>query len=138
MIWSPEVMRTRLNAFLVILLFVFLGGTAASAQDRRSLRNGESIDLGILYWVSQCRSIAIGTPEVEILEGPAEVSLTVREEMVLPRRLNCPKKVQGGTLVLTAKDVTEPIQARLTYRVKYKTKDGDRQTSNVYNLSLFP
>ena len=38
----------------------------------------------------------------------------------------------------TTKDVAEPKQARLTYRLKYKTKDGDRQTSHTYDVSLFP
>jgi hypothetical protein len=38
----------------------------------------------------------------------------------------------------TTKEVAEPKQARLTYRLKYKTKDGDRQTSHAFNVSLFP
>jgi len=46
--------------------------------------------------------------------------------------------VRGGTLIVTAKDISEPKQATLTYRVKYKTKEGDRQRSGVYNVSLFP
>jgi hypothetical protein len=46
--------------------------------------------------------------------------------------------VPGGKVVATAKDVKEPKEAKLTYRVKYKTKDGDRQTSKVYTISLFP
>jgi hypothetical protein len=46
--------------------------------------------------------------------------------------------VAGGTLVLSAKGVAEPAEAKLTYRLKYKTKDGDRQTSNAYIVSLFP
>jgi hypothetical protein len=41
-------------------------------------------------------------------------------------------------VLLTASDVTEPTDSTLTYRVKYKTKDGDRQVSHVYKLSLFP
>ena len=47
-------------------------------------------------------------------------------------------RVPGGILMATTKDVAEPKQARLTYRLKYKTKDGDRQTSHAYNVSLFP
>ena len=58
--------------------------------------------------------------------------------MVLPRKFNCANRVPGGTIVLTAKQVSEPVQSKLTFRVKYKTKDGDRQTSVVRNLSLFP
>jgi len=73
-----------------------------------------------------------------ILEGPAELTLAIKEDMVLPRVLNCANRVPGGILVATAKDVKDPVEAKLTYRVKYKTKDGERQTSRVYNVSLFP
>jgi hypothetical protein len=30
------------------------------------------------------------------------------------------------------------MEAKLTYRVKYKTKDGDRQLGHVYSISLYP
>ena len=73
-----------------------------------------------------------------LLEGPKEVALSIKEGMVIPRRSKCAKPVAGGTLVLTAKDVAQPMDGTLTYRVKYKTKDGDRQVSHVYKLSLFP
>jgi len=58
--------------------------------------------------------------------------------MVLPRAQKCAKPVRGGTLILTAKEIDEPKQATFTYRIKYKTKEGDRQRSGVYNVSLFP
>jgi len=80
----------------------------------------------------------VGIPEIEVLEGPPEVTLAIKEGMVLPRNQNCANRVPGGTLVAKAKDVKEPMDAKLTYRVKYKTKDGDRQTSRVYDVSLFP
>jgi hypothetical protein len=80
----------------------------------------------------------VGSPQIEILEGPAELNLAIKEGMVIPRRQNCAKPVPGGTVVATAKDVKEPTQARLTYRIKFKTKVGDRQESHVYNVSLFP
>jgi len=41
-------------------------------------------------------------------------------------------------LVLTAKDVTERQDGKLTYWLKYQTKDGPRQASNSYTVSLFP
>ena len=80
----------------------------------------------------------VGLPDIEVLEGPKNVALSIREEQVLPRRQGCAAKVAGGTLVLTAKDVTEPAEAKLTYRVNYKTKDGPRQTSHAFMVSLFP
>jgi hypothetical protein len=118
-----------------------LGCAGAHAQSNpRSivLKSGESTELQQVYWISNCRSVMVGTPEIEILEGPQEVTLALKEGMVLPRRQNCANQVPGGTVVATAKDVKEAKEGKLTYRVKYKTKDGDRQTGHVFNVSLFP
>ena len=129
----------RFVALYVLIPLSWSSATAQEAQASRvALKSGESTDLDVLYFVGNCKSILVSKPEVEILEGPPELSLSVREEMVLPRRQACSNKVSGGILVLKAADVSESKQARLTYRIKYKTKDGDRQRSNVYNVSLFP
>jgi hypothetical protein len=127
-------------ALAVTVCHAGLAVSAANAQTPSSiaLKSGESIVVQSLWYVSQCRSIMIGMPEVEILEGPPELTLSVAPDKVLPRRLNCPNKVDGGTLTATAKDVKEPIHSQVTYRVKYKTKDGDRQVSHVYKVELFP
>jgi hypothetical protein len=137
-------MRMGFTAVVATSLLVGAGlgsyGTA-NAQDtlrRIAVKNGESIDLGTVYYVSNCRSIMIGLPDIEVLEGPTGVAISIREEPVLPRRQSCAAKVAGGTVVLTAKDVTEPAEAKLTYRVNYKTKDGPRQTSHAFMVSLFP
>jgi len=108
------------------------------AQTRIALKSGESTELGILYWITNCASTMVGNPEVEVLESPPELTLSVKPGMVLPRAQKCAKPVRGGTLIVTAKEIDEPKQATLTYRIKYKTKDGDRQRSGVYNVSLFP
>jgi hypothetical protein len=113
-------------------------GSAFAQSLRIALKSGESVDLGPVYWVANCRSIMVGLPEVEILEGPPGLMLSLREAMVLPRRQKCPATVAGAVLTATAKDVKEPIEAKLTYRLKYKTRDGDRQRSNIYDVSLFP
>ena len=107
-------------------------------QQRLAIKNGESIELHPIYYVSHCHSIMIGLPEIEVLEGPPELTFSIREEPVLPRRQSCAAKVPGGMLLLMAKGVTEKIEAKLTYRVKYSTKDGPRETSSAYIVSLFP
>jgi hypothetical protein len=109
-----------------------------TAPQRLAIRNGESIELHSIYYVSHCRSIMVGLPRIEILEGPPELSLSIREEPVLPRRLGCAAKVTGGTLLLTAKDVADKIEMNLIYRLTYNTKDGPRETSRTYFVSLFP
>jgi hypothetical protein len=134
-------MRMRSTFFIAVMtLGVAVSFDTGEAQAPRSiaLKSGESVELGPIYWIANCRSIMIGLPDIEILEGPPEITLTIKEGQVLPRRQNCANKVAGGTLVATAKEIKEKAETKLTYRVKYKTKDGDRQTSNVYNLSLFP
>ena len=81
----------------------------------------------------------IGRPEIEIVEGPPELSLAIKEEQVVPRRFNCVNKVPGGTVILTAKgSVTERTEVNLIYRVKYKTKEGDRQVGGSYIVTLLP
>jgi|SRR5690242_14552997 hypothetical protein len=137
-------MIARFALSAVTILIAALGLTISdeirgqTSPTRLAVRNGESIELHSIYYVSHCRSIMIGLPEIEILEGPPELSLSIRGEPVLPRRQGCAAKVAGGTLLLTAKDVTDKIQANLIYRVKYQTKDGPRETSNTYIVSLFP
>lgn len=129
----------------VVLLAVLSFGIADAesskghAQNRViALKAGESVELMTVYWVSNCRSIMVGLPEIEVLEGPKEVSLSMKQGMVLPRRQNCAARVPGGILIATAKDVKEPVEAKLTYRLMYKTKDGDRPRGYVLQLSLFP
>lgn len=130
-------MRIPLTVFLAGFC-LGSSGAGAYAQPAVALKNGESTELQPVYWVINCASIMIGSPEVEILEGPAELTLEIKEGMVLPRRQNCAKPVPCGTLVATAKDVKKSSQAKLTYRIKFRTRAGDRQESHVYSISLFP
>lgn len=137
-------MRIVATAFLAAIQFAIAGvviGTNSQAQvelRRLAAKNGESVELHTVYWVASCRSIMIGLPEIDVLEGPPELTLSIKEGQVLPRRQGCAAKISGGTLMLSAKGVTEATEAKLVYRLKYKTKDGDRQTSNTYIVSLFP
>ena len=117
---------------------VVLGIARAQTEIKIVLKGGESVQIKNVYYVSNCRSIMIGLPEIEVLEGPPQVTLSVKEGMVLPRRQNCANRIPGGNLMVTAKEVSEPLQAKVTYRVKYKTKDGERQRGDSFLLSLFP
>jgi hypothetical protein len=134
-------MRLGLNLAAVAILAAaaaLFAREACAEQRRLALKSDESVELGPVYWVVNCRSIMVGMPVVEILEGPPELTMSIKEASVLPRRQNCAKPVQGGNLFVTAKTIGEAKEAKLTYRIKYKTKDGDRVTSNVYTVSLFP
>jgi hypothetical protein len=138
-------MSTWSNAarFVLILgVWIFSDTPGAHAQIKVSdiaLKSGESAEMGKIYWIVRggtCKSTLEKIESIEILEGPPELTVTVREEMVLPNE--CTKKVPGGMVVLSAKDVKAPVHGKLVYRVKYKTKDGDRQSSYIYNVALYP
>ena len=135
-------MRKVLTVFLAAQ-FAIAGvaiGTVTEAQEPRRVaaKNGESVELGPIYWVVNCRSTMIGLPEIEVFEGPPEVTLSIKEGEILPRRQGCAAKVPGGTLMLSVKGVTERTEVKLTFRLKFKTRDGDRQTSHALIVSLFP
>ena len=116
--------------------FGFAG--AYAQQSAIALKSGESTELHDVYMVINCTSVVIGSPEIEVLEGPAELGLEIKQGMVIPRRQKCAKPVPGGTVVATAKEVKKSVEAKLTYRIKFKTRVGDRQVSHVYSVSLFP
>jgi hypothetical protein len=129
------------NACLAVLglgIAIFSGTAGADAQTRIALKSGETVALGNVSFISNCKSIMIGIPVIEVLEGPEEVTLTIKEGKVMRRDQNCANPVAGGTIMATAKDVEEAKESRLTFRVMYKTKDGDRPRSSVYLVSLFP
>jgi hypothetical protein len=132
--------RVWTTALFALGLALIIGPADAQTQPSRvALKNGEAIEIATVYFISNCRSIMIGLPEIEILEGPAELSLAIKQEQVVPRRFGCVTNVPGGKLILTAKSsVTERTEVNLIYRLKYKTKEGDRQTSGTYIVTLFP
>ncbi|MBX9776409.1 MAG: hypothetical protein K2Y71_18680 [Xanthobacteraceae bacterium] len=133
-------MRLRSVIFLVAQCVVIACVVSSGKAQNRIiiLKSGETVELHTVYWVSNCRSIMIGLPEIEVLEGQEHVSLSMKKDMVLPRRQECPNKVPGGVLTATAKNIEKPMEGKLTYRLKYKIKDGDRPRGYSFGLSLFP
>jgi hypothetical protein len=136
-------MRIGVRAVLTIVHLGIVGSAVAHAQTITgsatiALKNGETAEVGDLFWVINCRSILRSTPEVEVLDGPPGVSVTVKAAMVTPRVQRCANQVPGGKLVITAQNIEDPSYTPLTIRVTYRTRDGDRKFSHVYNLSLFP
>ncbi len=139
-------MRTGCNAFPLIFCLAIAGivdGAGAQAQTITgsasiALKSGESVDVGEVFYVINCKSLLRSTPEVEILDGPPGVTATVKEKMVLPRGGHCANRVPGGLLVLTAREIEDASYTPITLRVIYRTKDGERKFSRVFNLSLLP
>src|SRR5215216_3895994 len=94
----------RSTALLIthVCCAVLLGDSEAHAQNRLVIKNGETVELHLVFYIASCRSIMVGLPQVEMIEGPPEVTLSIKEGEVVPRERNCAKPVAGGTLMATA------------------------------------
>lgn len=103
-----------------------------------SLKTGESADINSVYWIHNCQSLLTGFVGVDVLEGPAGVTLSIREQQVTTGRQNCPNQVPGGVVVATAKTIPEKASGTLRYRVRYNTAEGIRQSTHSIQLSLYP
>jgi hypothetical protein len=56
--------------------------------------------------------------------------------MVRPRGPNCTKPVPGGKVVATARDVKEPKEAKLTIRLKFKTKERATSRERLHHFAI--
>jgi hypothetical protein len=132
-------MYHRRSVFVALVLAVLcaVASLPASAQVV-SLKNGETAQLGQVYWVANCKSLLKSFAGVDILEGPPGVSLSIKKDMVYARRQNCPEMVPGGYVVATAKGVKASVSGALRYRVRYNTADGPQQSSHSVTINLFP
>jgi hypothetical protein len=111
----------------------------AQAAEAIALKSGETVEIANLLWAANCRSLLNGPITVEVLQGPPEVTASIREQKVIPHIQNCAKPVVGGILLLTApKEIKERTQAKVILRVKYPTVDGERQKSHDIDLTLVP
>jgi hypothetical protein len=128
----------NLKSAVPVIGFALLLSTRLAAADDKTIvaKSGETIDIRPVYGALHCKSILIATPEVEVLQGPPELKLSVREDMVTPEK--CETKVKGGVLVATVGEVKQQIDGKVRFRVKYKTKNGTREPGYVYNVSLLP
>ena len=135
-------MRIEIKVFSAILSLGVAISTAGVAQQPKhqvALKGGETADVANLFWVANCKSLLTGPIAVEVLEGPPGVTASVKEQKVIPHKFNCANSVQGGHLIITAPaEVKAKTEGTLTVRMKYPTKDGERQGSQSYNVVLFP
>jgi hypothetical protein len=114
-------------------------GGGAEAQDVISLKNGEKADIGIVFWINNCVSRLAKFAGIDMLEGPTGLTLSLREETVMPSaRYNCSTKVPGATVVLSASGFKAKYEGTISYRVRYITQDGDKQSSHKAKIQVFP
>ena len=139
-------LRSKLLAAFSVFGLASLGSAiSASAQtiyfavSNVALKNGESIQLGDVYYIStECRSLLTATPEVEIMDGPPGVAVTIKKAMVVPRAVGCAKEIPGGKIMISANDIEDYSHTRMVVRIKYPTKSGDILRSRHINVTLFP
>jgi hypothetical protein len=104
-----------------------------------ALKNGETIEVSNLYFIgTNCRALTTATPEVEVLDGPPGVSVAIKPAMIVPRSYGCAKPISGGKLFFSAKEIDDYSHSTMVVRITYKTREGDRQRSQRFNLTLFP
>ena len=134
-------MQVKFAALSIIGLAAAMTFTGVSSQAAEviALKSGETAEIGNLFWVANCRSLLKGPMTVEVLEGPPDVTASIREQKIIPHVQNCAKPVEAGVLLLTApKEIKERRQAKLILRVKYPTVDGERQKGHDIDLTLVP
>ena len=52
-----------------------------------SLKSNESAELGSVYWAVNCKSLLKKILGLDVLEGPPEVTLSIKEGLVTPTRV---------------------------------------------------
>jgi hypothetical protein len=128
---------STLTSVCVATLLAISGAEAQQAPRHITLKSGESTELRNFYFVNQqCQSLMIGTPVLDVLEGPEELTVALKEGPKIPTK--CKNRVPGGAVVATAKEVKARKEAKLTIRLTFKTRIGERQTSSSYLVTLFP
>jgi hypothetical protein len=111
------------------------GGCAGNVASSRRVHGPSPRLLG-----RNCQSQLRRIEGVDLLEGPPGIALSIRTEaevMTGPRQ-NCQNKVRGGIVVATVKDVPAKVSATLTYRVRYDTDEGPKQSTHTRQVTLFP
>ena len=124
------------------LSLMLVGGAQAQSWQMNTqslaLKSGETVEVMDLYWVINCRSQLTSIPEVTVMDGPPGVKVSIIEADVLPRFQQCSKPVKGAKLKMIAEKIDDQSYSMMTIRIKYKTKDGDREKSSTFSLALFP
>lgn len=111
-----------------------------------SIKSGETLPLRYFATVNNdCASQLGNFDSIDILDGPSEVSLKYEPGQVAVTLISGPnegkvcKGVSGGTIMITAGDISEKKTADLEFRLRYKNKHGQPFTSTYsYQVRMFP
>jgi hypothetical protein len=132
-------MSHRFNrGFAWVVAWLVLFASPHAFAEEFFLKSNESIDLFAVYWVKDCKSLLTSFAGVDVMDGPPGVTLSIREQDVLPQRQGCPSKVPGGIVAASVKDISAKLSGSLRFRVRYNTTDGLKYSNHTVQLSLFP
>jgi len=137
-------MRFVTLSVAIICAAVAFGADRVRAQSWQTrafsvaLKSGESNELVDLYFVANCKSLLVAPPEVMILDGPNGVTASAPKAMVVPRFQQCSRPVVGAKLILKAGDIDDVSNTLMTLRIRFRTKEGVRETSLSGAIQLFP
>jgi hypothetical protein len=121
---------------------IFVGiGKAQDEVPLFSIKSGETLPLRVVSIVTAtCDPLFLGFEGIDVMEGPQELLLKFEPGMVrtYATTRDCPKPVNGGTVMATAKDVTARKEGLLTFRVRMKTKQGPLARTWRFRVLLYP
>lgn len=112
--------------------------TRLSSSPRYSIKSNEEISLFGVYWIAHCKSILKSFAGIDKLEGPSDISLSLKPGKVYARRQGCPKPVRGATVFIKAGKIKSHTQAKLVFRVRYNTKHGRKQSTHTVTIGMYP
>jgi hypothetical protein len=106
-----------------------------------SLRSGETLPLRFHTSVTNdCSLLFQSAEKIDVLEGPPEINLDFKpgpgEVHITSSGKICPKQVKGIWISISAKDVTEPKEAKLTFRVHFTARNRPWTWTYRYHLLL--
>jgi hypothetical protein len=109
-----------------------------------SIRAGETLLLHFASSVTNdCTVLWDHFDDIDVLDGPKEVSLDFKPgkgtvNLTASGKV-CPYEVEGGNIMISARDIAEPKEANLTFRVNFHLKSGKQwQLLYRYHLLMFP
>jgi len=109
------------------VLFTIIGG------ETLVIRNASST-------TANCTPLFESFEAIDVLEGSEELTLKGEPGMVSisSPKGPCPNAVPGVKVLVTAANVTEKKEVPLTFRVRYKTKNGPWQQTGKFKILMFP
>lgn len=142
---SAEMRLTSYIACVSLLAFGICAPCLAQdevlpVQDKvLTIKNGETIELARPYSVTKCKNNMKGPVTAEILVGPPQLRLSLKEAMVAPRSSpDCKEPIPGAILSLTANDVTEKFTGLVVVRWRYERNNGTWHAGRSFTLNMLP